>query len=393
MTDDPRVGKEFTISALDNEQHNPSVAYNWKQHEYLVVWHNTWTIGSRDIRARRISERGEVLSEFLIYDNPTRDSAQPSVAYDPVNNRYLVVWVRDAHGDGSDWDIYGRFIPWQGPDAALNAFPIVTWATKQWNPVLAYARSQQEFLVVWWNEHPSVPAYISGKRIFADGSGFPSTGSDVTINHASEPRVDPDVSYNLARNEYLVVYSNGLFDVFGTRLRGDAAQLGGGEFGIAGWPAPEHNPAVAACREADQYLVTWQSEPGGNPAIYARFVNGDGTVGSVHLIDDTTSAEVNADVACDQDGSQYMITWQTRYTNLFYGIWGRSVRPNANMSMSFAIRHPGGSANRLAPAIAGGHANYLVAWEHERDGTSYQDIHGRLITPNTLFQPLQIGGH
>jgi len=393
MTDNPRVSQELVISAIDNEQYLPSVAYNWKHHEYLVVWHDTWVIGTRDIHARRVSDRGDILDEFIIYDNPTRDSAQPSVAYDPVHDRYLVVWVRDASGNGSDYDIYGRFIPWQGPDPGLNAFPIVTWSTKQWNPKLAYARTQDEFLVVWWNEHPTLPAYISGKRIFADGSGFPSTGSDVTITHPSEPRVEPDISYNLARNEYLVVYSNGQLDILGTRLRGDAAPLGGGEFGIASWPDPESNPAVAACREADQYLVTWQSNQGGNLAIYARFVNGNGSVGSVHLIDNTTSPEENADVACDQSGSQYLIAWQTRYTNLKYGIWGRLVQPDAAMTPQFPIRHPGGAASRTKPAIAGGAANYLVAWEHERDGTSFQDIHGRLITPNTVFQPIMMRRH
>ena len=389
-TDHPRVGQELIVSAIDNEQYLPSVAYNWKHHEYLVVWHNTWVMGTRDIRARRISDRGQVLNEFTIYDNPTRDSAQPSVAYDPVHDRYLVVWVRDVHGDGSDWDIYGRFIPSQGPNPGLNAFPIITWTTTQWNPKLVYARAQEEFLVVWWNEHPSLPAYTSGKRIYADGNGFPTGGSDVTINHPTQNRVEPDVSYNLARNEYLVVYSNGQLDILGTRLRGDAAKLGGGEFGIAGWPDAESKPAVAACREADQYLVTWQSNQGGNPAIYARFVHGNGTVGSAHLIRATTLPNTDADVACDQGGSQYMVTWQDQYTNHRFGILGRSVRPNANMSDPFVIRHAGGAADRTRPAIAGGAANYLVAWEHERDGTSYQDIHGRLITPNTSFQPLQM---
>ncbi len=392
-SDDPRLGRELTISAIDNEQYLPSVAYNWKHHEYLVVWHDTWVMGTRDIRARRISDRGEVLSEFSIYDNPTRDSAQPSVAYDPVHDRYLVVWVRDTFGDGSDWDVYGRFIPWQGPDPGLNAFPIITWTTKQWNPKLVYARSTEEFLVVWWNEHPSLPGYTSGKRIFADGSGFPNGGSDVTINHPTQNRIEPDVAYNLARNEYLVVYSNGMHDVFGTRLRGDAVPLGGGEFGIAGWPSLEHNPAVAACRQVDQYLVTWESEEGGDSAIYARFVNGNGSVGSVHLIDNITSPEKNADVACDQDGGQYLIAWQTRYTNLKYGVWGRLVRPNAQMSPQFPIRHPGSSSDRTMTAIAGGATNYLVAWEHERDGTNFQDIHGRLITPNTVFQPVLMRRH
>ena len=385
----PYVGPELVISDLAARHYMPSVAYNWKHREYLVVWHNTWTMGTRDIRARRISDRGEILAEFTIYEHPTRDSAQPSVAYDPVNDRYLVVWVFDAFGDGSDWDLYGRFIPWQGPNPALQEFSIVTWNTKQWNPKLVYARAQEEFMVTWWNEPPApLKAYISGKRIYADGSGFPTTGSDFTIHDANQPRVEPDISYNLARNEYLVVYSHAQFDIFGMRLRADGVKLGGGEFGIAAWPDPESNPAVAACREADQYLVTWQSNQGGNFAIYARFVNGNGAVGSVHQIRNTTSPDINADVACDQAGGQYMVTWQTRYTNHAYGIWGRLVQPNAAMSDPFPIRHADSASHRTNPAIAGGNTNYLVVWEHERGGAAHLDVHGKLIAPNIVFQPM-----
>jgi len=180
-------------------------------------------------------------------------------------------------------------------------------------------------------------------------------------------------------------------DIFGMRLRGDAVPLGGGEFGIAGWPSVEIHPAVAACKEADQYLVAWQSDQSAsNDAIYARFIGGGGTPAGVHLIDDSTSPEREADVACNQAGNQYLVAWQTRYTNLKYGIWGRLVHPNETMDAGFGIVAPGSVTDRTQPAIAGGYTNYLVAWEHQRDGTSYQDIHGRLVTPYTVFLPLVI---
>lgn len=242
----PHLSGEIVISSLDNEQHLPAVAYNWKHKEYLVVWHNTWVVGTRDIRARRISPQGDLLgSEFTVAESPTRDYAQPSVAYDPVNDRYLVVYIYDTFGDGSDWDLYGRFIPWDGPSPSLTEFAICTWATHQWNPKVAYGRAVEEYLVVWNNEYQSgvLPMYISGRRVSADGSGFPGGTSDLTISHTTENRVNPDVAYNLARNEYLVVYDN-VVDVYGVRLRGDAAQLGGGEVGIAGWPDTEIHPAV-----------------------------------------------------------------------------------------------------------------------------------------------------
>ena len=110
----------------------------------------------------RVSETGDVLTEFVVYENATKDSAQASVAYDPVNDRYLVVWIFDSSGAGTDWDLYGRFIPWDGPSASLTEFSIITWTTSQWNPVLAYPRTMEEFLVVWNNTYSggSPPAYV-----------------------------------------------------------------------------------------------------------------------------------------------------------------------------------------------------------------------------------------
>lgn len=386
----PYLSGEIGISNLDNEEYLPSVAYNWKHHEYLVVWHTSWTIGTRDIRGTRVSSSGKVLSTFTIYENATKDSAQPAVAYDPVNDRYLVVWVFDSFGNGSDWDLYGRFIPWNGPSSALNEFAISTWITNQWSPRVAYGRAVEEFLVVWANEYQSavLPMYISARRITASNGNFPGGSSDLTVSHATENRINPDVTYNLARNEYLLVYDNAV-DIFGIRLTGDLSHNFGGEFGIAGWPDTEIHPAVAACRGADQYLVAWQSDQGSNnDAIYARFLNGEGTPGNVYKIDDTSSPEREADLACNEAGTQYLIAWQTRYTNVKYGVWARLVQPDETMGSQFAIVQPGVDSDRTNPIVAGGHSNYLVAWEHQRGGTSYQDIHGRLVSPFAVFIPL-----
>ena len=388
-TADTHLSKEIVISELDTKEYLPSVAYNWKHNEYLVVWHTTWDIGTRDIRGVRLSGSGEVLAEFIVYENPTKDSSQASVEYDPVNDRYLVVFIFDALGNGSDYDIYGRFIPWNGPSDSLPAFPICVWPTHQWNPKVAYGRAMEEFLVVWNNQFQAgtPPMYISGRRITAANGNFPGSDSDFTVSHTTEQRVNADVTYNLARNEYLVVYDN-TKDILGRRFTGNLGHDYGGEFTIAGWPDGENKPAVAACQEANQYLVVWQSDLSTSTqsyAIYALFINGDGTYGSVHEIDNTTGAEVEAEVACNTDGTQYMVAWQAEYTNNKFGIWGRLVQPNGTLESPFAIVHPFGDMDRRNPVISGGNANYLVVWEHARD--SYQDIHARLMTPIMLFLP------
>ena len=198
---------------------------------------------------------------------------------------------------------------------------------------MAYGRAVEEFLVVWSNEYQAgaPPMYISGRRVKAADGTFPGGASDLTISHASQNRVNPDVTYNLARNEYLVVYDNGA-DIFGMRLTGNLGHNFGGEFGIAGWPSTEIHPAVAACQGADQYLVAWQSDQSAsNDAIYARFIRGDGAVAGVNKIGDVTAPDREPDVACNLAGNQYLVAWQQMYTSAWAAL-ASSDKPSTALS-------------------------------------------------------------
>ncbi len=366
------------------------MAFNWKRHEYLVVWHTSGPIGGRDIRGARVSSQGSVLSTFDIYAHNTRDSAQPDVAYDPVNDRYLVVWSFDKLGNGADWDLYGRFIPWDGPSGSLSEFTICTWETHQWNPKVAYGRAREEYVVVWHNEYQSgtLPMYISARRVRATG-GFPGGDSDLTIWDVAENRVNADVTYNLARNEYLVVYDNAL-DIFGIRLTGDLSHDFGGEFGIAEWPDAELHPAAAACEAGDQYFVAWQSNIDTQYDIYGRFIEGDGTVADVKNICSTTVHEMNPDVDCAPGERRYLVVWEQQYSDLTgpFGVWGRLLGTDKTQGELFSLVAGYGAYDRTDAAVSAGSPGYLVVWEHDRHGTSYQDIHGRVITPHRVLLPL-----
>lgn len=380
---------EIAVSERDSAEYSPAIAYNPVRDQYLVVWENDWGGGYHDVYAQRIAGDGRLLSWFALSSG--KSQANPDVAYDPVNDRYLVVWAHDRHGNGADWDLHGRFIPWNGPDPGLPEFAICDWNSNQGHPAVAYGRTQEEFLVVWKSDSPGVPGYISGRRVSATG-GFPP-GNGFTISSGAQIRDFPDVTYNLARNEWLVTWDLELsarnIDIWGIRLRGDGVPLTGGsptvtgEFPIAGWPDFEAAPAVAACAAADQYLVAWQSDQGtggSDYAIYARYLNGDAVPGAVLLVDDTTSPELNVDVGCNFAGNEYLVAWQTRYASpVKYGIWARRVRPGAGQGPAFPVRQPGSATDREYPALAAGRGGSLIAWEHQRDANANRDIHAQLL--------------
>ncbi len=395
-TTDPHLGGEIVVSALDNHQSAPSVAYNSKHDEYLVVWQNTWG-ANMDIYAQRITGQGELKSWFAV--GPTaplnpypNDRVDPSVAYDPELDRYLVVWAYDTPGDGTNWDIHGVFVNWNGPIAGLHQFVISDWSTQQFEPKAIYSNGEDEFMIVWWTYDPSFPAYISGRRMTASDGTFPSTGSDFTISHSTQVRVNPEISYNLWRNEYLVVYDDGQ-DVFGSRFAGNGSLLATGEFGIASWlGAAETAPSVAYCWENDHYLVAWQNP---QPDIYARFVGGDGSLDTTILhLDYTSVGEVKPKVTCSSAGNRFLAVWQQQYSSSIgpYGIRGQFVNTDKTLGADFEIMAPtsGVAAEFTTPVVAGGTIKYLTVWEHDRAGTAFQDIHGQLITPYAVFLPLTL---
>jgi hypothetical protein len=391
----PFINPQFTISALSSDETVPAIAYNSNHDEYLVVWENEWGVGGHhDIYAQRVSASGELLSWFAVASS-SNDQTDPSVAYDWVNDRYLVVWSYDYYGDGSDWDIHGRLIPWNGPDAGLTDFSICNWTSDQADPDVVYARTTQEFMVVWDNLPGAVASYISQRLVESDGTFI--HGGGTTVSSGTENRGFPAVTYNLHNNEYLVVWSLRLstsnWDIYGVRLSGTGVALGSGEFAIAGWSALETNPAVAACDKANQYMVAWQSDKSTGEtdyAIYARYLDENAALGNIYPIDDTTSPEINVDISCNAAGEQYMLAWQSRYTNLKYGIWAREAHSDESFELSFAVVPPGSSESRDFPAVSGGRGSSLFAWSHETNTDTKTDIRGRLYYYYGLYLPVSI---
>lgn len=391
----PILSPQFTISALASEEYYPAIAYNSNHDEYLVVWDNKWSGGDRDIYAQRISATGELISGFVVASG-TYNQKHPSAAYDPIYDRYLVVWAYDINNDDSDWDIHGRLIPWNGPLANLEDFSIYSKSSShQVLPQVVYAQATQEFMVVWVN-NPGVSATtIGGRRITASNGTFP-TPDGVTIASGADYFDFPDIAYNLHNNEYLVVwhvFTGDVGDIYGVRLSGDGVALGSGEFGIAGWPAREIYPAVAACDQANQYMVAWQSDQdtnGGDYAIYARYLDGNATPGNVYLIDDTDNLETQVDISCDDAGEQYMLDWQRRNNNLKYGIWAKVAHTTELFDPSFEIVSPGASESREYSAVGGGRGSILFAWMHETSTDTGYDIHGRLYSYYGLYLPVTI---
>lgn len=379
-TADPWMGNTQTLAADAEDQFQPAVAYNSIHDEFLVVWQADVS-GDYEIVGVRVDSAGAPIGSSFAISDPGTSQFAPDVAYDPINDRYIVVWVSDFSGTLTDTDIAGRFIPWDGPSASLAPFGINGALTGQWHPSVAVSQAIGEFLVVWSNIETATPAWISAQRWATDGSGSVTPAFDITSG--PEYRINPKVAWNDVESQYLVVYERFIGgneeDVYGTRLTWAGAVLGT-EIGIAGWSDEENQVDVASCR--GDYLVVWKGGVDAGSKVYARAVLGDGSVGAV--VSNLTGPhprENQPSVACNENGAEYVMTWELQNAEGYRGVRGAFIGLDATPRDVYHIYFPGAGQvlDYTRPELAvGDHSEALVAWESDRPDLTSQDIRGRL---------------
>jgi len=324
-SDGSEVGtNDFRISVMGTDGDTtynatvPAVAYNSKDDEYLVVWMGDDPIpgdGDLEIFGQLIDATdGSELApdDFRISDMGTADgntfaAELPDVAYNPVDNEYLVVWDADDDttplADG-EFEIFGqRLDATDGSEVGTNDFRISRIGTdgERWfgafNAAVVYNPSVHEYLVVWEGDSLDLTnddfeiygqrlAATTGAEIGTDDFRISDMGS-VDGDHDYDGR-NASVIFNTEDNEYLVVWQgdddiapllNNEFEIFGQRLdSATCAELGDNDFRISDMGETDgdgayeaQEPAVAYASRADQYLVVWKGEEDIFPLVNNEF--------------------------------------------------------------------------------------------------------------------------
>lgn len=393
-----RLTAEFRLDPVTSpecDRSYPAVAYNQDQREFLVVWHNWWSYSYQDIYARRVTSAGAIKSWFSVADGGyTR--VHPSAAYNPATGEYLVVWMYDALGDGTHWEIWGRLVAWNGAYRKPE-FQILSWPNRgYWWPRVVWNSLHNEYLVVAsvydtaylrWND-------VARRRVAADGS-TPWAGGAIYQNPTVEP-TEIDVAYNPAVDEYLAVWrqawSSTDRDIYGARLRGDNAAVivPPDTFVIDGALQDQLDPSVTSTGQG-HYLLFWQQAVDIPPAndwhLPGRELDSNGNyVGSTPWYPYAGSAEVErylyADVASNGATAPPVVVFQ----GLGPGI-SEVLLAELGASGSWAGYTVAAGAASVPPAVAAGPpGHYLIVYGKAEGGTVH--IYGRMYRKMTIYLPL-----
>jgi uncharacterized repeat protein (TIGR01451 family) len=277
--------------------------------------------------------------------------------------------------------------PFSDAELIGGNFPISTAASVQGNPKTACDAATNECLVVWYDTRDSGASDIYGQRVGEDGTML---GTNFAIAAAANIQTNPDVAWNAAMNEYLVVWEDSRSgtgsDIYGQRVGRNGILLGS-NFVIAAAADSQRYVAVACNATSNEYLVVWQdhrSDPNGD--IYGQRVSGSGALlGGGLAVSAGAATQWYPDVACSATTSEYLVVWENDTGSGTYDdIYGQRVSGSGGLhGNTFAISTA--SRWQSEPAIAWNSAanEYLVAWYDSRSGPSY--IYGQRVAANSAL--------
>ena len=99
----------------------------------------------------------------------TRETfSAPGVAADPINKRNLVVWASD-HKVNSQFEVYGQLLDAAGNEIGANHFDISGENGGTYYPAVAFNPVNQQYLVVWTGTVQTTPSQW-GRRFDKNGA-------------------------------------------------------------------------------------------------------------------------------------------------------------------------------------------------------------------------------
>lgn len=253
-------------------------------------------------------------------------------------------------------------------------FPVTNAIELQEAPAVAANAANGEFLVVWHDLRPDGPVQLD---IFAQRVGSNGTLIGGNFPVSTLGGSNPDVAFNTAANEFLVVYQRGT-GILGQRVTPDGS-LVGAEFPII-TQSFQNNPAIAYNPLANQYLVVWNRSGGG---VRGQVLDGNGTL-VAPVLDLSTSlvGAVNPAVAVNATG-QYLVVWDA-FSGSFPragDVFGRLVNADGTAAGNF-FPLTTADQSQFSPAVAPNPAagQYFVVWSDSRNfGVNQDDIFGQVV--------------
>jgi len=332
----------------------PRIAYNSVEDEFLVVWTEQ---GVREqggammygIAAQRFSSRGEKIAGVIspVGDPINRIILIPTPEFNQFKNEYFIGYT--LSGDG--FDEYGSIINGAG-EIVKQPFAISERPKSQMHTRVAFNTKRRQFFVVYNSSESGSPDI---KGVIVNEDGTLATG-ELIINDSVGDQYNPYIVYNPRDDRYLI-----------------------------NW-------------EDFRNVPTWEQ----NGEIYGTLVDGDGTVlvNNIPMIDDFGEAgegdQRHNEIAYNEDRNEFFACWTDMAPGLKnVGIRGRFITADGEVAGPvFTIADAAGPQIFPHPIYIAAKKKYFVMWEDGRNqndtsvnwrNSTNLDIYGKWMSANGKF--------
>jgi hypothetical protein len=209
------IGSNFAVTNANESQFEAAVAYDSTNGRFLVAWQDFRGLANYDIYGQLVNAdwggepaRGShYLTDsdvnFPISTEATEYQYLPALAFDDVNNRFLVVWADNRNWETSGDDIYGQLVNgyFDGFGDVLNYygtapdvnFLILDGATGIGDISIAKDDCNSAFMMAWPDSRSTTNIDIYGALLNADGS---VRDADFAVSQSANDKFFPSVAVN-----------------------------------------------------------------------------------------------------------------------------------------------------------------------------------------------------
>jgi len=283
---------EFPICNATYNQSHPRVAFDGVNKRYLVVWYDQRNISSTvgDIYGQLVKADGTPYGTEIPISKATNEQLYPDVAYSPTSQIYLVAWMDRRHYPDAPGDVYGQILDQNGTLQLVNDLVISygsggTQFFPTVMPAIAYDSIQNRFLVVWedYRNALTTGVDIRGQLVSTLGA---TIGANTLVSDTNISPSSPAIAYSPGNQKFLVVWSDSsnfsltMNDIFGQLVNTDGTQ-DGAHFPVSDEANRQYDPSIAYDIVNQRYLVTFHDERNSSTSgtdIYGQYVNSTGTL-------------------------------------------------------------------------------------------------------------------
>lgn len=394
-----RIGADFPVAEGGGTQGAPAAIHDPAGDRFFVAWYDyrSGRAAALEIYGRLADGVGRPVTGDIPVARAARSQSSPAVALDTVNRRFLVLWADWRDAINVDSDIYGRLFEADGSPYGEEFIVAARRGVSQKTPTLAFDPVRQRFLVLWKDSRHPNGDKTYGRFVGADGA---PQGDEFPIAVDGDSQDGPSVLFDPRKKQFLAAWrdvrSVGV-DMSEKAVIGsfiDAEKGPSGKSFVIAQEKTDSRPlsqrAVSFSPNHDSYFIVWTSgrnysetQPG--PArnddrskkldVYGAFIGADD--GSLRGEPIAIASEVDhqemPSVAHDSTRDRFLVVWsdsRRRRTSGQSGIYGRYVTPQGDMSGEFLISDERASGPRQLPTVAfsPNSAAFLVLWEDSRQG-------------------------